>query len=339
MDQLSAHLDRAWDRVGRGDLAGAWRSAEKSLELAPDDPEVHNLMGYIRAQEGRAEEALEHYERATELDETFVEAMLNAAELKIHPLRDWEGALRLIEEALDWIEDPEEQADAMLLKVDALLGLGDREAARQVLRALPEGPFEGAAIPFAIGRAHFEVGEGELAEPWLRQAIERDPRHGDAHYYLGLVLQERGDARGAALSFLHARDADLRAGARFDATPVQVFERKVQAAIRKLPEHIARVIDDALVIVGDLPGAEVVAEGLDPRIPVLLDDLSPEGAAPRAGRVFVYQRNVERDLGLADIEDEIARALREEIEYVFPEVAQAGGDHGSPGGENGSAAG
>src|SRR5262249_61572725 len=33
MDQFSAHLDRGWDLIHRGDLAGAQRSAEKSLEL------------------------------------------------------------------------------------------------------------------------------------------------------------------------------------------------------------------------------------------------------------------------------------------------------------------
>lgn len=343
MDQFSAHVDRAWDLVNRGDFAGAWGSAEQALELDPDAPEVHNLMGYIRAQEGRAEEALEHYARAVELDESFVEAMLNAAEVLIHPLQDWMGALRWIEEALDWIDDPEELADALLLKIDALLGMGDRDGARQVLRALPEGPFESPGILFSIGRAHFELGDVAAAEPWLRQAIERESRHADAHYYLGLVLQERGDARGAAIAFLHSRDAELRTRRRPPTTSAEIFEWRVQSAIRKLPEDLGRAIDGALVIVSDLPGPEVVAEGLDPRIPVLLEDLSPEGEPPRAGRVFVYQWNIERNApSPADIEDEIVRALRDEIEYVFPEIvaarAQAGADatEGTLGSSSGS---
>jgi Flp pilus assembly protein TadD len=321
MDQLSAHLDRAWDLVGRGDFAGAMRSAEKSLEVEPDAPEVHNLMGYIRAQEGRAEEAVEHYERAIELDESFVEAMLNAAEVKLHPLRDWDGAIALIDDALGWIDDAEEKADAMLLKIDALLGKEDREGARVVARALPEGPFESPHIAFSIGRARFETGDIDASEGFLRTAIEKDPRNAEAHYYLGLVLQERGNARGAAIAFLCSRDAELRTAMRPGTSAPDQFERRVQGAIAKLRDDVARILEGALVIVGDVPGAEVVAEGVDPRMPVLLDDLSPEGEPPRVGRVFVYQRNVERTAsGPIAIEEEIARALAEELEYVFPEL-------------------
>ena len=50
MDRLSAHLDRAWDLVARGDLQGAMRSAEKSLEMDDTSPEVRNLLDERRAQ-------------------------------------------------------------------------------------------------------------------------------------------------------------------------------------------------------------------------------------------------------------------------------------------------
>lgn len=319
MDQWSAHLDRAWDLISRGDFAGAMRSAEKSFEMDGDAPEVHNLMGYIRAQEGHPEEALEHYEKAIELDESFVEAMLNAAEVRIHPLHDWDGAIALVDAALDWIDDPEETADAMLLKIDALLGKGDRDAAGQVLAALPEGPFENPAISFSIGRARFEIGDALGSEAWLRRAIEKEPRHAEALYYLGLVLLERGDTRGASIAFLQSRDSELRSGMHAPLMNADAFERRVQAAIAKVQGAAKSVIEGALVIVADLPGAEVVAEGVDPRLPVLLDDLSPEGEPPRAGRVFVYQRNVERlATEMSQMEEEIARALADEITHAFP---------------------
>ena len=49
MDQFAAHLDRGWDLVSRGDLAGALVSAEKSLELDAASPEAHNLLGQADA--------------------------------------------------------------------------------------------------------------------------------------------------------------------------------------------------------------------------------------------------------------------------------------------------
>src|SRR5271155_4033830 len=123
-DQLTAHLDRGWDLAQKGDAAGATACARRALELDPQSPEVHNLMGYAAALDGEAEEALEHYRQAIALDESYFEAMLNAAELLIAPLGDYDGAIGQVEEALDYAETDEEVADCMLLKVDALMAKG-----------------------------------------------------------------------------------------------------------------------------------------------------------------------------------------------------------------------
>jgi len=317
-DQLSAHLDRAWDLVSRGDLAGALRSAEKSLELDGDSPEVHNLLGFVAAQEGRGEEALEHYERAIELEESFVEAMLNAAECCIHPLGEWDAAIEHIERALEWIDDDEELADALLLSVEAHFGKKDLDGARAVLARVPAGPFENPGLLFALGRAHFDLGAPDRAEAALEAALEADPAHSDAAYYLGLVREQKGDRRGASLAFLQSRDAELRRAPVLERVPHAEFEKRVKSALGKLPERAQAILAGALVIVADVPGAEVVAEGIDPRLPVLIDDVVREPEL-RAGRVFVYQRNVERTLdapSLIAVEDAVLRFLGEEIEFV-----------------------
>ena len=46
MDQFSAHLDRGWDLVQRGDAYGAEHSARRALELNGESPEAYNLLGY-----------------------------------------------------------------------------------------------------------------------------------------------------------------------------------------------------------------------------------------------------------------------------------------------------
>ncbi len=80
-DQLTATLDRGWDLAQKGDAPGASACAKRALEIDPQSPEVHNLMGFALALEGDAEEALDHYRQAVALDETYFEAMLNAAEI------------------------------------------------------------------------------------------------------------------------------------------------------------------------------------------------------------------------------------------------------------------
>jgi tetratricopeptide (TPR) repeat protein len=323
MDQLSAHLDRGWDLIHRGDYAGAQRSAEKSLELDAESPEAHNLLGYACAAQGEQEAALDHYRHAIALDESFVEAMLNAAEVLIHPLHDFDAAIELVDAALDWAEGNDEVADALLLKFDASMHQGNREGAKKLLKLLPEGGFESARLDFLVGRAHFEVGELEAAQQHLRRALERESEASDIHYYLGLVLDAQGNQPQATVEFLRCRELDGgSARPHWGLSPAQ-FERKLRRAIERLAITHRDVLDGALVVVSDLPGAEVVAEGVDPRAAVLLDALG-EGDKTQAGRAFVYQRNVERmSEGPAKLEEDLLRFLETEIEATFPKLAPA----------------
>src|SRR3954470_81221 len=205
MDQLSAHLDRGWDLAQKGDAAGASACAKRALELDPQSPEVHNLLGYTAALIGDSDEALEHYRQAIALDETYLEAMLNAAEVLMHPLGDWDEAVALCDDALEYAETKEEIADCLLLRVDALLAKGDAEEAKRSMARLPDPPFENPSYVFLIGRAFYELGETDKATPFIEEAVRSDPSHSDAHYYLGLVRDDAGDPRGAVEAFLKSR--------------------------------------------------------------------------------------------------------------------------------------
>ena len=336
MDQFTAHLDRGWDLVHRGDLRGAQLSAEKSLEVDPQAPEAHNLLGYVKAALGHAEEALELYRTAISLDDTFVEAMLNAAEVLIHPLHDFDGALGMIEEALDFAENPDETADALLLKYDAYAHQGDRDGARRVVRSFPDGPFESARLDFLVGRAHFESADPHKALRLLKHAIELEPSYGDAHYTLGLVHETLADIKSMVTAFLRTREADLSLPAVPWAPTRPAFEELVRAAIRRLPPPLHAALERAELYVVDLPGAEVVADGVDPRTSVLLDTqersriaAAESGAeqpkpstAQSVSRIFFYQRNTERAVEDASgLNDEIYLALEEELCAAFPELA------------------
>jgi tetratricopeptide (TPR) repeat protein len=325
MDQFTAHLDRGWDLVSRGDFAGALLSAQKSLEIDAESPEAHNLIGYVHQAEGRADDALDHYKQALAIDDTYVEAMLNAAEVMIHALRDVDNGLAMIDDALDLAEGDDEIADALLLKFDALMQSEDREAAKAALERLPQGPFENEQLDFLVGRARYETGDLDGAERHLVRAIEREEVQGDAFYYHALVREGRGDMRGATLSFLRARDTDLRAPRPSWALTATNFETKVLSALRKVSAAHGTLIDGALVVVSDLPGPEVVAEGVDPHVGVLLDDLqdgtgkpaAPGSVPSRVGRVFVYQRNIERFAnGVGELEDEILQAVTHELNQL-----------------------
>jgi tetratricopeptide (TPR) repeat protein len=325
MDQFSAHLDRGWDLVQRGDTRGAEASARRALELDPQSPEAHNLLGFVAALEGEGEEAIEAYRQAIALDDTYLEAMLNAAEVYIHPLGEYDEAIEMCDQALDLAEVDEEIIDALLLKFDAVLGKGDVEEAGRVVARIPAGPYDNPNHTFLVGRAYYEVGQIDKAASLIEEAAAKDPRHAEAHYYLGLIRDERGDARGATQAFLRSRDLDLELGMPPWAPGKDVFRELCQKAIGGINHVLRRYIDGADVYVSDAPGMELVAEGVDPRALVLLDGIDEHGGreARIASRVFVYAVNIARLAGNLDgIEREIAHAIEREISATFLEPEQ-----------------
>jgi len=319
-DQLTAHLDRGWDLAQKGDGAGATACAKRAMELDPQSPEVHNLLGFAAALEGEAEEALDHYRQAIALDETYFEAMLNAAEVMITPLEDYEGAVAQIDEALDYAETDEELADCVLLKVDALMAKADYEEAKRAMKMLPDGPFSGPTYLFLIGRAWYELGQVDKAAPLIEQAAKADPQNGDALYYLGLVRDEQGDSRGATEALLRSRAIDAARPPPAWAPTPDAFAVIVRTALERLDAVLARYVREAEVYVVDLPGAELVVDGVDPRAPLVLDNPPAENGGPPRVRVFVYQRNVERVAGsMEGVDAELSSALEREVTAVFLE--------------------
>ncbi len=333
MDQLTATLDRGWDLAQRGDASGAVACAKRALELDPQSPEVHNLLGFSAALAGDPEDALSHYRQAIALDDMYLEAMLNAAEVLMHPLGEWDEAIELCDEAYEIAETDEEIADCVLLKVDALMSKGAREEAERAMKLIPGGPFQNDSYTFLIGRAYYELGDLERAGPLIEEAARKDPTHADAQYYLGLVRDERGDVRGATEAFLRARSLDVGREAPPWAPSPETFGTMVEASLRRLDTLLARYVREAEVYVVDVPGAELVVDGVDPRALMIIDarqdgvEEEPEllEAERRPGergrcRIFVYQRNVERAAGAMEhLEEELGRALEREITAVFLE--------------------
>ncbi len=340
MDQFSAHLDRGWELVQRGDTRGAAASARRALELDPNSPEAHNLLGFVAAMEGEGEEAIEAYQQAIALDETYLEAMLNAAEVYISPLGDFDQAIRMCDQALDLAEVDEEVIDALLLKFDALMGKGARDEAKKVLDQVPDGPYENPGHLFLVGRAFYELGDIERARGLIEAAADKDPRHPEAHYYLGLIRDEIGDARGATVAFMRSRELDLMQGVPPWSPPREQWEQGAQAAFGQLNPVLHEYVSGADVFISDVPGVELVAEGVDPRALVILDGFEPtdgEGgnggddwtssaarrAPAKAARVFIYALNVARQAGqVSAIEPEIIGALEREITATFLEPEQ-----------------
>lgn len=323
MDEFSAHLDRGWDLVQRGDPAGAEASARRALEIDRESPEAHNLLGYVAALKGEFDDAIDHYRQAIALDDTYLEAMLNAAEVYIHPLGDFDAAIDMCDQALDLAENDDETVDALLLKFDALLGLNDMEQARAVCNRFPGGPFDNPNHAFLVGRALYEVGRADEASGLIEDSIREAPHNPEAYYYLGLVRDERGDVRGATEAFLRSRELDLAlASPPWSLTP-QTFHVTATRAVEALDPSLRAFLRTDEIYVSDVPGVELVVDGVDPRALVLLDGIHHTSSGAPTARVFVYQRNVERLAGAVElVEQDVLAALEREITATFVDTEE-----------------
>lgn len=297
-------------------------SARRALEIDSQSPEAYNLLGYVAALQGEFEEAIEHYRQAIALDDTYLEAMLNAAEVYIHPLGEYDEAIHMCDQSLELAENDDEIVDALLLKFDALLGKGELEEATALCQRFPKGPFENPNHTFLVGRALYEIGDVERAAPLIEEAVSHSPGNPEAHYYVGLVRDERGDVRGATAAFLKSRELDLEYPAPAWTLTRETFEMTAKKALASLDDKLRAFVREDEVYAADIPGIEVVVDGVDPRALLLLDGVSTSGnGEPPTARVFVYQRNVERLAGSVDlVETEIRAALEREITGTFVEA-------------------
>jgi tetratricopeptide (TPR) repeat protein len=307
--------------VQRGDSRGAEASARRALELDSQSPEAYNLLGYVAALQGEFEDAIEHYRQAIALDDTYLEAMLNAAEVYVHPLGEYDEAILMCDLALDLAETDDEVVDALLLKFDALLGQNRTDEARALCARFPKGPFDNPNHAFLVGRAFYEVGNVAEAAPLVEDATRSNPANAEAFYYLGLVRDDRGDAAGATQAFLRSRELDAEVPPPAWALSREAFVQAVRRIVEGLDDRLKRHVRTGEVYACDAPGVEVIVDGVDPRALLMLDAIgSLSTDSPATARVFVYQRNVERVAGALDlVEAEIKAALERELRMTFVE--------------------
>jgi len=185
-----------------GDHAGAERAFRRGIELAPDDAEIRNSLGWTLFQEGRSAEAVTEYERALAADPKHAKAHNNLA-LALVDLGRFDEAATHFKASLEIEPRAEIWSDYGF----ALARQGRTEEARAAYaKALDLDP----SCPSAhrnLAVSFVQAGALEEAESHYRQALASKPS-AETSNGLGYVLLRQGRMDDAIAEFQKAIDAD-----------------------------------------------------------------------------------------------------------------------------------
>jgi len=171
---------------------------ERVIEQDPDIPEAYNILGNVYQASGEREPSVAAYRRALALEPDYKPALFSLA-LSFQEAGHLDEASAGFERLIE-LDPHSNQASLLLAEIE--IERKRFERAQSILdRVEPTNNPERALVHHLKARRHVALGELAPAQSELEKAIELDPKLKDAHYDLGLVLEDKGDAEGARRAY------------------------------------------------------------------------------------------------------------------------------------------
>ena len=196
------------------------------------------------------------------------------------------------------------------------------EEARRGVALFPEDP----ALQHSVGWCLLELSDPADAVPYLERCCTLDPDGADAWYDLALARERLGDEPGTQQAFTRVWEVDRAAAASTPLTfEIEKFEEILRSAIAELPPEVLQSMANVVVIHEEYPDAWILeAPPYDPRLfglfvgPVLADVRGAQMAGEEPSRIYVFQRNLERQFGHpAELAAEIRVTLIHEVGHYL----------------------
>ncbi|MBI3782415.1 MAG: tetratricopeptide repeat protein [Deltaproteobacteria bacterium] len=231
-----------------GDHKGAERAYRRGLELATDDAELRNALGWTLFQDGRPAAAVAEYERALTVNPNHVKLHNNLA-LALVELGRLEEAAVHFKASLALEPKAEIYSDLGF----TMARLGKAEVARADYQKALELEPNCASAHFNLAVAFVQAGNFEEAESHYRQALLGRPT-AETHNGLGYVFARQGRTDEAVAEFRKAIDVDAKFTPAYnnlaDALVKQgKLEEAEQSYKRSLAEKPSAAVYNALGVV------------------------------------------------------------------------------------------
>lgn len=203
-------LLNGFDKLNAADQAKLLAGINDLAREFPDETGILLSQAIIHQELKQDDQALAKLEKLFKQEPYQQQALVLEARILLQ--NEAKKPLARIERALE-----EQPGDSKLrLQYAQLLTRSSMAAARQQFEILSaQAPGNGDLL-FSLALINRETGNTEKAKAYLQQMVEQDLRAGEAHYYLGRILEDEGEMKAAVAQYMQVEDGRdfLRANSR-----------------------------------------------------------------------------------------------------------------------------
>jgi tetratricopeptide (TPR) repeat protein len=210
----ATHVDALTTEAGffiaEGRAEDARRLAQRALELAPNAPRAHYLIGQVFVAEGRLGDAVSSFRKVIALNPSAADAHVQLADLYLRRSEfaaAEQAAHAAVQLSPQWLP-------ARLTFVRALLAAGNVSRASDELKPALERAPSSASVRSLAGLVAVQQGDQARARAELQQALQADPHSREAlEGLVALELAAGNERRAVAMAdeFVAAHPRDARA--------------------------------------------------------------------------------------------------------------------------------
>jgi tetratricopeptide (TPR) repeat protein len=201
-NNIQARLEQAATLIRDHRIAEAEAQLNSILKTAPNQPVALNLLGTVRAQQGRLSDAEALLTRASKIDPTLVSVHMNLAFLYV--LKN--APDKTISELKEVVRLEPNNVEANYKLGRLLLARGQTDDAIDVIEKAKSGAPASVVFLPLLGDAYLNKGNAEKAEENYLLALAAQKDNADAMLGMAKVSQSREDARAVAVYLAQARE-------------------------------------------------------------------------------------------------------------------------------------
>ncbi len=320
-DRLAADIDRGFTALENGEIEEAEAILERCIKTDPKHADVVALGAALADANGDSQTAIAKYSELAELQPDNPMPRICLARLQLHELGNPDAALDTLDAAFDFIDEESDLVEAIVVRTEALLAVDDPDAARGALSELSTSAIDDPELAFELAELSLAAEDPKSAMRWIEIAKKDDALALDALHLIGRIHEAKGD-RGAMIeAWQQVRTADLAA----PDGPVSIsddeLERIASDALGELPAVVRDKLEHVPILIDDVPAAELVAEGFDPRTLGVIEGptMADAGAvATTATHIRLFKKNLERIAhDLDHLADEVRITVLHETAHYF----------------------